>query len=433
MPNGLPSAKEVAQGLPQADGFASGLADCTLNNAMLFEGIVSRLELGLAAPQEERVLQRLLAGFVRLSGHAQNGAIVGGVTLDGHGYYPARGATTAAWAYALYRALGTTALDLDNQQKLRSLGQNVSNMLVFNRQNVLNYFERTFLPGDVPARLTICVLLALAFIASHDKKWRQAAEDEWQSWQGSVLELAEAEAVAAQFALLMLRDIFADDENLRATVESRANELARAAQKKIAAYAQFSPAILADLPVIKWSEAKGRKGFPEKWRRLVHEGKNAAAPALAALTVLLAPQPEIAAAAAPEIQQMLQKIPWEKLWLARALTPLSAIHARGIEAGLWEPELQEYHGKVDLQTPLVTKFMAPDYDAQHPEQAGHAAPVTVKKSLYGKSKAAPETAAAPETTVNDERAAPAAADRRSSFSPRGYGKKKRRALGGRRS
>ncbi|MDR0868171.1 MAG: hypothetical protein LBP75_06795 [Planctomycetota bacterium] len=389
----LPELKDVKAGLPNPRGVGSGLADCALNGALLFDGLATRVELGIAAADEGLIYDRLIGGLIRLATIAPRHTVIAGLTPDGKGYYPPVGyEATLYWAYQAWRAGTTPTGALDSQTKIRSIGGHWVGDLWTGKLQTLETDETALVRGIIkPA------LLAVGY--------RLTGEDKWKDLAINALDVAAPLAAAtplrelfnAQLALRLLADIFypfkprrypSPNQKKKADAEPEvkeppvidtrfvvAHEKILAKMKEIAplflpslrAGKNFAPRFLDERPTLDWREVKN--DIP--WGRIAHEADTLAAPLFACLGLFWANDKQFTDAAAAALTEMLAALPVEKLWLARALTPLPLLHGLGVENGCWDADLNDYQLAWNKDDSLVEKFLAPNYDHANPLQAGH--------------------------------------------------------------
>lgn len=403
----LPHAKDFHPPLPNAYGLGSGMADCTLNNALLSDAYATRLEIGCGTPDDDRIFDRLIGGIIRLATIAPRNTVIRGLAPDGKSFYPRSGMEPVLyWAYAAWRTSLTPTVAFESQGKIRNICQHWMENLEQNQFLILNRDEDLNAPGWASS-LVKPALLGVAYALTGVEKWKEQAL--------ALLNLAEAapekipggatraEALFnRQLALRLLLETLgsprpekfthnpekpaeepAEPTPLARDIAAAMNGIARAAAGEISAFKDFPPAALEETPTLDWTEIKEDGVIP--WPRLVQENAKIAAPALAALAALWAPDLETARAAAEDTKALLLAIPWEKLWLGRALTATALLHAQGVTRGLWDEDLREFTPSFDGSASLVERFLDPAYDRENAEKAGHseAAPAKEISYLYG--------------------------------------------------
>ncbi|MBN1257209.1 MAG: hypothetical protein JXA52_05840, partial [Planctomycetes bacterium] len=118
----LPNVKEVREGMPNAAGIGTGMTNCTANTSLLLDGYLTRLELGIARPEEDRIMDRLVAGLIRIGTAGPRNQFVRGLTPDGRGFYPATSMVDHIhYAHALYRACHSPTIRIESQTKIRDI------------------------------------------------------------------------------------------------------------------------------------------------------------------------------------------------------------------------------------------------------------------------------------------------------------------------
>ena len=80
--------------------------NCVLNNALLFDGLASRFEIGFASEQDDVIFDRLIGGTIRLGTVAPKSIIVRGLTGDGRYFYPESLLNTVVlWVFTAWRTV----------------------------------------------------------------------------------------------------------------------------------------------------------------------------------------------------------------------------------------------------------------------------------------------------------------------------------------
>jgi hypothetical protein len=108
------------------------------------------------------------------------------------------------------------------------------------------------------------------------------------------------------------------------------------------------------------------------------------------LVVLLAGEKELAQGNAETMAECLRTVPWETLCLASALCPAVSVHARGVEMGLWDPELLLRPAEAVAPESLVSRYLADDFDSRNPTLAGHTNPPPGKEPPPPEEKPDPD-------------------------------------------
>lgn len=390
----LPTAKEARENQPNAAGLGTGMADCTRNGGLLFDGYLLRLELGVADPDEERIFDRLIGGLIRIATTAPKGYLARGLTPDGRGFYNESSLEAHLfWAFAAWRGFTTSAIAVESQGKIQNIASRWIARLEQDRFTIpplqgrgagidltLQNWERA------PVLLA---LLAVAHAITDDGHWRQVYEDKATENNGARLSWslpADATEVTlllnTQLALHLLAAVD-EDESRQAMVRERMRALAGRVAPSLRRYADCKQPILEETPDLDWraldlpvtaaTVESGRAAFrlPMAWRRILHEAETVATAMEAALVVLLAGDRELAEPHAEAMADCLRNAPWDQLWLAHALAPAASVHARGVELELWETEILARPLTVDGTESLVAPYLAEDFDDEHPEIAGH--------------------------------------------------------------
>lgn len=364
----LPNSKEVRKPTPNAYGFGTGMADCALNGALLFDSYALRLEIGYATEDEERIYDRLIGGLIRLSTSAPRNTVIRGLSPDGKSYYPLSGYEPVLyWAFYAWRAALTPTQAPESQNKIKNIALHWMENLeqnkwqILGRDNVLNN-------AGFHTDLIKPALLAVAFALTKMEKWKMLALKTFSA-NTKIDEPATVEQLfTMQLSLFLLTQIFPDE---LPTAREKMLAIAKLAYPHLSTFRQFDEKILTDETPLDW------RAMPENseaiiWARIIHENNHAAHPALAALIILWAGDADFLHQVSGEIKAMLTTIPWEKLWLARALSPIASIHSLGVTYGLWDNDLSEYQTKkISGESSLVAPLMEPNYDSENPDKSGH--------------------------------------------------------------
>ncbi len=392
----LPTAAEARAGKPNAAGLGTGMADSTRNHALIFDGYLLRLELGIGDSEQERIFDRLIGGLIRIATAAPKGFLVRGLTPDGRGFY-AQSSLEAHlfWAFAAWRAWRTAAIAQESQGKIQNI---VSRWLSRLQQD--RYCIRPLGGGQVPgieltARDTMSGTVLLALLAmggdiTGQAKWREQYLQMFEAdgcarlgWNLAESEVSPRVLLALQTALHVILQLD-DDEGRSGLVREKMRLLASCAAGFVDRYSGCKEQILSENPDLDWRSLKGDEdsvsmpvfagkafSIPLTWRRLLHEAETVQAAADAALVLLLTGDRELVEMHADEIRGCILRVPWDKLWLAGALAPVPAVHARGVELGLWEEELLQREFVLANMDNLVAAYLEDDFDDQNPSRAGH--------------------------------------------------------------
>ncbi len=389
------TAKEARGNIPNPQGLGSGFFYSCRNHALLFDAYLLRIELGIEAGSDEQIFDRLIGGLIRIATVAPKSFLVGGLAPDGHGFYSWTGwENHVAWAFAVTRGLKTAAIAPESQEKFHSIAGKWMDRLRRDKFILTGIDAKALPDGDLtvadkkigPAYLAILLTAALA---SGDEKdletYETAAEVEsrlrLQAGNGDFQADDMPELLWRQAAYSIIAEYDVNSERA-ALARDRLRENAAAAERHVASWRNWDPA-LADI-VIDWDWRKCPKadpavsngyGFvaPESWRRL--ENEKILENALDAMCVMhLAGDPGLIEYSVPEMEECLAATPWDKLATLNALAPAIVVHARGVDKDLWDREL--FEARRDFQfaeESLAGKYLEPDYDKDHPDQAGHAA------------------------------------------------------------
>ncbi|MBP5234049.1 MAG: hypothetical protein J6333_11665, partial [Planctomycetes bacterium] len=401
----LPHPKDVRQGLPNPMGLGSGMADCALNNALLCDAYALRLEIGCGTANDERLFDRLIGGIIRLGTIAPRNAVIRGLSPDGKSFYPQCGPLPVIhWAHSAWRAGTTPTVACESQFKIRNIVQHWMENLEQNAFKILNH-DDAFNQGGWLSGVARPALLAMAGALTGNAKWKEQAEatlDVASAASCPAASPGDAEALfALQEALDLLRHALSprtaprnapEDANEApapagtahlTAIEVAMNQVAQTAAPLLKWHESFHPETLDEKPSLDWHEIKEDGALP--WPRLTHEAQAAAAPALAAVAILLAPDAKVVQAQANGLRRFLAAIPWGRLWLGRALAPVALAHALGVEKGLWDEDLKERQPSFDGTASLVERFLDPAYDDANPGKTGHSTPAPRKEItvLYG--------------------------------------------------
>ncbi len=398
----LPTAREGREGKPNPGGQGTGMAGCTQNGGLLFDGYLLRLECGVAQPGEGRIFDRLIGGLIRTATTAPRNYLVRGLTPDGRGFYPATDVDShLLWAWSAWRGCRTAAIAKESQVKIENIAGKW--MLRLERDG---FRIPTVTGGESDCgRLDaldwrhgpkLLALLAVAADITGEAKWRQAYARKAAEGEGARLtaelpgEIESAtELLYLQVALHLLAALEADEAR-RAQIRERQREVALKAVPFLDRYQNLKPQILEETPDLDWRRLAGKdgadeesslsaEGLPLSWRRLAHEADTVRASLEAGLTLVLAGERDLAAPHAPQMTACLRAAPWDKLWLAGTIAPALSLHARGMELGLWDEEALTEALALDAVIPNAALYLAEDYDEENPGKAGHVEPPPRKR------------------------------------------------------
>lgn len=383
-PKTLPTAEEAKASKPNPYGLGTGMAECAVNGALLFDGYLLRLELGLARGNEDRLLDRLIGGFIRIATTAQRGFLPPGITPDGRGFYSCTGAEAHLfWAFSLWRGVTSPAIALESQAKMSNIASRWIARIKQDENRLARYDGRG--AAEVLSPELLPALYAVAARVTGEKRW----QDEYAALRVAVSPaLARANAGARE---LLLRQLalhteyhLCPDEGRKQQLAAQMRETATAAAAFLGAFRELKPAILEEQPSFDWRALSAAEialkqleggtsewDIPLAWRRLRHELETVGRSAAAALAVLLAGDKALAESHAETLAELLGTAPWDRLCAAAAVAPALSIHARGVELGLWDAALLERGFCIDGEANLVDKYLTDDYDDANPDKAGH--------------------------------------------------------------
>lgn len=394
------TAKEARSNLPNPSGLGGGFFHSCRNHALLFDAYLLRLELGIEAPGDEAILDRLIGGLIRLATIAPKSFLVGGLAPDGRGFYAQPGIHNhAAWAFAMNRGVETAAISPESQDKFRSISGKWIDRVKREKYRLCGIDGKPFPDADLSRAepdtgpFLLAMLLAAARASGDDKDYELyaglAAEEsaartaafEPQDSDDMVEDLLWRQCA---WSLIAERD---PDPDRVETAKKRLHENALAASRHVSAWREWKPDLI-DTPVdLDWRQFpkapldESPFGFtpPDSWERMRRE-RVIAETMSAAFVMLLAGDPELMEIHVPEITDCLSGIPWESLTTLTALAPAIAVHARGVEMGLWDKTLFETRRESpSSETSFAAKYMEADYDDENPEKAGHNNPPPGKK------------------------------------------------------
>ncbi len=403
----LPTADEARDHRPNHAGLGAGMAECTRNSALLFDGYLLRIELGLADPNEERIFDRLIGGLIRIASAAPKGYLVRGLTPDGNGFYGSSSLEAHLfWAFSAWRGFQTAAIAMESQAKI----QNIASRWMGRLEQ--DDFSIRFLAANGPdIDLTLknwehgpvfLALLAAARAVTGEKRWQDryeacAAERERLDWTLPADLEKTGPLLRVQLALHMLAAIETEAERLT-LIRARLRDVAEHASRFLDRFTNRKDPILEETPDLDWraleqgqlAVAPGETEhlhLPSPWRRIPHEAESICPSLEAGLALLLAGDKELAESHAEILTRCLAEVPWDKLWFANALAPALSLHARGAELGLWDEDLLQGSDKEVEKKSLVAPYLADDFDDKHPERAGHTeAPKPRDKPSRSKSR-----------------------------------------------
>lgn len=404
----IPTAKEARQGLPNATGAGTGIAESARNGGILFDTYLTRLESGFAGANDERVFDRLIGGLIRTATVAPQGFLVRGLTPDGRGFYPVTDIDAHLfWAHSAWRGYHTPVIAYESQQKIRNIVGKWINRLEKSKFTLLTVDGNAQENGDLQAidwqnGPKFLALLAVAADLTKDVRL-------WELYREKVAENDSArlrcqipqdlthphELQSVQFALRLLTDLD-EDENRRALFQTARHEVALSAVPFLLRYQETKDSIFEETPDLNWRKISPDDDsattddefvMPAAWRRLGHEKETVQASLEAAMILLLTEDLSLLSDFAGAIQECLTRVPWKKLWLASSLTAGLNTYVRGVDLGLWEEDELAVRQDLSATIPRIEKYLQEEYDEEHPSEAGHlTAPKRQIKELIGQEK-----------------------------------------------
>ncbi len=366
----LPKADEVCNNIPDSSGKTTGMYNCALNNALLFDGLADRFEIGFGSEQDDLILDRLIGGTIRLGTVAPKNVIVRGLTGDGRYFYQDTDLETALfWAFTAWRTVNTTTVAIDSQQKII----NISSRWI----NKLN--NREYQPGENndPADITslkdkiiLSGILAVCSAIVDQNAWHK----EFLRVFPEKIDIPEDtplnDLFSLQIALYLINEILKDETKVTAVIPPVLNSIAALAEKYLENYKKLDPALLETEFNSDWREFNNDHPLPAQ-QRIINEEETVTASVQSMLIVMFSQNTEIINKHKENIITAIREIPWDKLVLATSLTPLATIHAKGVELKLWDEKLNEFTISFAAEESLVAEFLTLDYDDKHQEKAGH--------------------------------------------------------------
>lgn len=402
------TAKEARANLPNPAGLGAGYAYSCRNHALLFDAYLLRIEEGIEGESDEQILDRLIGGLIRLDTVAPKSFLVSGLAPDGRGFYaqPHRFNHTA-WAFALLRGLDTAAIAPESQEKFRSIAGKWLDRLRRDKFRLTAVDGKPSQDGDVSrpdaemGPLFMAMLMMAAKASGHEKDYEgyvTAAEEDArirfaprEATPDALGDLAELLWRQAALSVVAKHDPEAERVELAA---ARMRDNAAVAARHVDSWRRWDRSLIDRDVDLNWRQfpkaslEESPLGFtpPESWQRLANELplRNAL---FAMYTLLLTGDAALVEPHAASMEECIATQPWDKVVTLSALAPVVGIHARGVELGLWDKTLFESRREAPFsETSIAAKYLEPDYDDVHPEQAGHRGTPPGKK---GKDKDTP--------------------------------------------
>lgn len=389
------TSKEARTNTPNPSGLGGGFYYSCRNHALLFDGYLLRVELGIESPGDEGILDRLIGGLIRLATVAPKSFLVGGLAPDGRGFYgrPLR-ENHAAWAFGIMRGLTTAAISPESQEKFRSIAQKWMDRIRRDRLRLQTVDGRsapggdlTRLDGDMgPFYLAMLLTAARASGEERDARAYAAAAEEGEGArlsgfapEGGWGVESMGDLLWRQAALAVIR-AWETDEGRLGVVGERMRENANAAAAHVDAWrgCEVSGLGAVDLgwrnfPKVPLSVSPYGFETPESWERFVVEGRVAGALA-AGYVMALTGEAGVLGLGGEGLEACLRGMDWGGLVMLNAVAPAIGLHGRGVELGLWDRELYDEHRVVDMgELSLAARYLEEDYDERNPEKAGHRA------------------------------------------------------------
>ncbi|MFW5858158.1 MAG: hypothetical protein ACOCX4_09785, partial [Planctomycetota bacterium] len=357
-----------------AAGIGAGMGDCAYHTCLLLSGYLRRLELGLSRPEEDRIMDRLVAGVIRIGTTGQKGALVRGLLPDGRSFFPASCVEDhILFAHAVRVACESPALAADSQDKLRDIYGKCMRRLAKNDYafEALSEEEGTLLPDGTAGpwnwrrRWALLHLAVTAESIAPDKEWTELAARLRKGPDGDPLLHAELPAEIRDSRILLAHQIGLSDLAASAASAEEAEAIALL-RRKIAyrfqslldGWRTFTPRPeeeevpaldwRTDLPALEGSEEDARARVRETWPAVRGEAEALAPAARSLLGILLAGDARLVEEKRDACFALIEGVPWGRALLAASLAPLPLAHALGHEAGLWEPGFRSTLGATPI-------------------------------------------------------------------------------------
>ncbi len=393
------TAKEARGNLPNPAGLGAGYHCSCRNHALLFDAYLLRIELGIESGADEQILDRLIGGLIRIATVAPKSFLISGLAADGRGFYAwTSWQNHAAWAFAAGRGLTTAAISPESQEKFRSIVGKWLDRVKRDEFAVKSIDGKVMDHGDLAAvngeiGPVFLAMLLVGCLASGDIAEQEAyeikAEEESRARLGKTgASVDDIDALLWRQAALSIISKHDFNPERAELAKERMRENAGLAAKLVGGWRDWDQSLVdADIN-LDWrrfakknpAESSGLGFDPgTEWDRLKNE--EPLARGLAAMLIIFwAEEKASAEAISGEVEECLQATPWDKLMTLQAVSPAVVLHVRGAEMELWDKELfATRHNFQFAEESLAARYLEPDYDEVHPEQAGHSAPPPGKK------------------------------------------------------
>ncbi|MHC4870887.1 MAG: hypothetical protein ACYTFY_03485 [Planctomycetota bacterium] len=382
----LPKSSDIKSGIPNAAGIGTGLGECIDNTCLLLDGYLTRLELGISRLDEARIMDRLIAGLIRLGTISQQSRIVRGFSPDGRSYYKSYSALNCTWyAHGLLRAYETPTVAPESQAKLRDIGNKWLTALkrnnfdmpgIVNEKNSLLPLESQSEDKQWENSIRIIHLFAVMHHLTGHKEWldlyKQYAFD-----QGGTFKV-KADLPAAlkdSYKLLSLQMALSDtaalckEENAQANISLLLKKIAFRSAEVVKGYEHIELQESIDDAVLDWKDGLPHGDAPlselkerveKHWPRVGIEMESIAPAVQGALCIMLSGDENLIRDNAPYIEKLITGVEWDKLWTTASISPLLLAHALGHEYSLWD-----YSCEVSCTNRLVGESFGFDFDEEN--------------------------------------------------------------------
>ena len=386
------NAKEARANLPNPGGLGGGYHYSCRNHALLFDGYLLRMELGIEGSGDEAIFDRLIGGLIRLATVAPKSFLISGLAADGRGFYGQASLDNhLAWAFAVFRGLATPVISPESQEKFRSIAGKWMDRVKREKFHLHSVDGKPIASGDFSRAdpefgpFLLAMLLTTARASGDEKDYELYGAMAEEGRRARLASFRDDEVredthrrLWRQAAFALLAD-FDPEPSRAALARDRLRANARSASRRIGDWREWkAPPAGFDLN-LDWrkrpraSFEKSPLGFIPHASWAVIDGERSLAAALHAMYVmLLAGDAELLEPHQAEMEECLSVVPWFDLVSLNAAAPVVGVHARGVELGLWDKTLYDSRRVVPvLESALSAKYLAPDYDARNPGQAGH--------------------------------------------------------------